>query len=132
MLRKYIAEDEVLLDDLLKADGSTITRVKDSKIPTANTYIFEKDGNIQGFFTWEMMDNGEPFINHLYVFSEFRGKFSNILWKLLVSTIKMKGFTHTFVSAIKGDSMNRLYRKRFKIKPFRETEDENIYYLPLR
>ncbi|MAF80102.1 hypothetical protein CL629_03430 [bacterium] len=132
MIRKYSAFDEDRLNALLWADKSDIVSVSRSKIADSNTLIHENEDGIQGFFSWEIIKQGYPLINHLYVFKKFRKDYSRKLWKLLVATLRMKGFKHTITTAGNGAAMNRLYRRRYNVEPFRVGMEDSYYYVPLR
>lgn len=112
----------MLLSEGITPDGMTFAQDE--------TFIFEEDGNIKGFYTVGMDHNIFPHLRHFLVDRPFRNgrmRIARSLIKHFRAILKEKGYRMAYVHA-KDSDIGRLIQWYFKVEP-KEIKNNYTFYL---
>lgn len=121
-IRPYHVDDGKFLGDMLLTEG---LKPDEMGFATGNTYVYDDNGIVKGFYTYRIDHDVFPHITHFCVGRKYRG-IGRIAYRLIKDLTKRIGFGKIIIHA-KNKEIAKLVEHYFDTKPYGEDRECKFY-----
>ncbi len=117
MIRPYKSKDKQIILDMIGWPEIVDGRVEAVYFHVDETYVWEDDGTVKGFYTIRNQ-HGYPSIIHFFIRKEHRNPdTARMLIKDFKNRIRQRGYNRAFLHSCKRN-LDKLIQYYFKVKPY--------------